>query len=80
MPAAVCSNSYSFWTGSTLYRVNVVKPKAGMNSAFEASWKLHLDKYHNATDKRMVSQITDGSMNGSFVIMEGQFPMLIWIK
>ena len=62
---------YAFGQGSTLYRVNVVKPKAGMTSAFEASWKIHLDKYHNATDKRMVSQITDGPMNGAYVIAEG---------
>lgn len=61
----------AFGQGNTLYRVNVVKPKAGMNSAFEESWKLHLAKFHNATDKRMVSQITNGDMNGAFVIVEG---------
>ncbi|MEO6255007.1 MAG: hypothetical protein ABIO79_16985 [Ferruginibacter sp.] len=60
-----------FGQGSTLYRVNVVKPKAGMQSAFEDSWKLHLAKFHNATDKRMVSQIIDGPMNGAYVIAEG---------
>ena len=60
-----------FGQGSTLYRVNVVKPKAGMQSAFEASWKIHLDKFHKSTDKRMVSQIIDGTMNGGYVIVEG---------
>lgn len=60
-----------FGQGSTLYRVNVVKPKAGMQSAFEDSWKLHLAKFHNATDKRMVAQIIDGPMNGAYVLVEG---------
>ena len=61
----------AFGQGSTLYRVNVVKPKAGMRAGFEASWKTHLDKYHNTSEKRMVSQILDGPMNGAYVIAEG---------
>lgn len=60
-----------FGQGSTLYRVNVVKPKGGMKSAFEASWKMHLDKYHNSSDKRSVFEVTSGPGNGSFVIAEG---------
>ena len=59
--------------GSTLYQVNVVKPKAGMKSAFEASWKLHLDKFHKTTDKRNVYEVTSGPDNGSYVIVEGPF-------
>ena len=57
--------------GSTLYRVNVAKPKAGMKSAFEASWKMHLDKFHNSTDKRNVYEVTSGPDIGSYVIVEG---------
>ena len=59
--------------GNTLYKINIVKPKAGMKSAFEASWKLHLDKYHKTTDKRMVYEMTSGPQNGSYVILEGPF-------
>ncbi len=60
-----------FGQGNTLYRVNVVKPRPALQSAFEASWKMHLDKYHKTSDKRMVSEILDGPMNGGFVIAEG---------
>ena len=59
--------------GNTLYEINIVKPKAGMKSAFEASWKLHLDKYHKSSDKRSVYEITSGLHNGSYVILEGPF-------
>ncbi len=57
--------------GSTLYKVNVVKPKAGMKSAFEAFWKMHLDKYHKTSDKRNVYEVTSGPESGSYVIVEG---------
>ena len=57
--------------GNTLFKVNIVKPKAGMKSAFEASWKLHLDKFHKTTDKRTVYEVTSGPQMGSFVIVEG---------
>ena len=59
--------------GSTLYQVNVIKPKAGMKSAFEVSWKLHMDKYHKTSDKRNVYEMTSGQHNGSYVILEGPF-------
>ena len=61
----------AFGQGKTLYRVNVLKPKPGMKSAFEASWKTHMAKYHNATDKRTVYEITSGPQSGSYVIVEG---------
>ena len=61
----------AFGQGKTLYRVNVLKPKPGMRSAFEASWKTHMAKFHNATDKRTVYEITSGTQNGSYVIVEG---------
>jgi hypothetical protein len=67
--AAFLANSQ----GSTLYEVNVVKPKAGMKMAFETSWKLHLDKFHKATDKRNVYEVTSGTDLGAYVIVEGPF-------
>jgi hypothetical protein len=63
----------SIGQGNTLYEVNVVKPKAGLRSAFEASWKLHLARYHKTTDKRNVYEVTSGPANGSYVIVEGPF-------
>ncbi len=59
--------------GSTLYRVNVVKPKLAMRSAFEASWITHLNQFHNTTDKRNVYEVVSGPELGSFVIVEGPF-------
>src|SRR5688572_8274723 len=64
---------FAYGQGNTLYEINIVKPKAGMKSAFEASWKLHLDKYHKTTDKRMVYEVVSGPNNGSYVIVEGPF-------
>jgi len=57
--------------GSTLYKVNVVTPKAGMSSAFEDSWKLHMAKFHNGSDKRNVYAVVSGPDAGSFVIVQG---------
>ena len=59
--------------GNTLYQVDIVRPKPGMKSAFEPSWKLHLDKFHKTTDKRYVYEMTSGSNLGSYVILEGPF-------
>jgi hypothetical protein len=59
--------------GKTLYKVNTAKPKAGMKSAFEASWKLHLNAFHQTTDKRTVYEVVSGPDNGSYVIVEGPF-------
>ncbi len=56
--------------GKTLYTVNFVKPKAGQKSAFEASWKIHLAKFHK-TDKRNVYEVMSGPNIGSFQIVEG---------
>ena len=68
----LCAASVSvFGQGSTLYKVNVVKPKAGMKSAFEASWKMHLDKFHKTSDKRNVSEVISGNGSGEYVIVEG---------
>ena len=63
----------TFGQGNTLYEVNVVKPKAGMQMAFETSWKLHLDKFHKNSDKRNVYEVTSGPELGSYVIVEGPF-------
>jgi hypothetical protein len=63
----------TFGQGNTLYEVNVVKPRAGMQTAFETSWKLHLDKFHKTSDKRNVYEVTSGQELGSYVIVEGPF-------
>ena len=57
--------------GKTLYSVSTVKPKAGMKSAFEASWKTHLAKFHTKDDTRNVYEITSGAHSGSYMIVEG---------
>jgi len=66
--AAVC---IVYGQGKTLYQVNVAKPKPGMASSFEETWKEHLAKFHSGTDKRMVYQVESGTENGSYVIVEG---------
>lgn len=68
----LCAVSLSvFSQGKTIYRVNVLKPKAGMKSAFEEAWKTHLAKFHNISDKRNVYEVTTGPESGSYVIVEG---------
>ena len=57
--------------GKTLYRVNFVKPKAGMKSAFESSWKTHLAKFHKTEDKRNVYEVLSGPHAGEYHIVEG---------
>lgn len=63
----------AFGQGKTLYQVNVAKPKPGMTSAFQESWKAHLQKFHNKEDKRTVYEVTSGPDAGSFIIVEGPF-------
>ena len=68
----LCAISISgFNQGKTLYRVNLLKPKAGMRSAFEESWKTHVNKFHNSSDKRTVFELTSGPDNGAFLVVEG---------
>ena len=57
--------------GNTLYTVNFVKPKSGKKSAFEASWKIHLAKFHKTDDKRMVYEVLSGPHTGTYHIVEG---------
>ena len=57
--------------GKTLYEVNVVKPKSGMTSAFEAKWKEHLAKFHKTDDKRTVYEVMNGPHSGEYHIVEG---------
>lgn len=57
----------------TLYTVNFVKPKSGMKSAFEASWKKHMTTYHKTDDKRIVYEVMSGPRIGEFHIVEGPF-------
>jgi hypothetical protein len=57
--------------GRTLYKVNTLTPRSGMQSAFEESWKSHLAKFHSQTDKRKVYEVMSGPETGSFVVVEG---------
>lgn len=57
--------------GKTLYKVNIVKPKAGMKSTFETNWKAHLAKFHKTDDKRMVYEVVSGPRSGEYHIVEG---------
>jgi hypothetical protein len=57
--------------GKTLYEVNIVKPKPGMRSTFEAKWKEHLAKFHKSDDKRAVYEVVSGPRNGEYHIVEG---------
>ena len=57
--------------GKTLYKVSMVKPKSGMKSAFEASWKVHLAKFHKTEDKRTVYEVLSGPHSGEYHIVEG---------
>jgi hypothetical protein len=57
--------------GKSLYTVNMVKPKATMKSAFDASWKSHLAKFHSTFDKRTVYEVMRGPNTGYYHIVEG---------
>ncbi len=57
--------------GKTLYKVNFVKPKAGMRSTFETNWKAHLAKFHKTDDKRTVYEVMSGPNSGTYHIVEG---------
>ncbi len=59
--------------GNTLYRVDVLKPKAGMRTSFETSWKLHVEMFHKTKYKQTVYQITSGPDLGDYVIVQGPF-------
>jgi hypothetical protein len=63
--------SFANGQGRTLYRVNALTPKPGMQSAFEESWKMHLAKFHSQTDKREVYEVMSGPETGSYVVVEG---------
>jgi len=57
--------------GKTLYEVNFVKPKPGMQSTFEAKWKAHLALFHKTDNKRTVYEVLSGPHSGEFHIVEG---------
>ena len=67
----VAAGFFANGQGKTLYEVNVLKPKAGMKSAFEAAWKAHLAKFHKTEDKRTVYEVLSGPHNGEYHIVEG---------
>lgn len=61
----------AFGQGKTMYSVSWVKPKIGMNTAFETAWKAHVAKFHNGDDKRYVFEILTGDNAGSYQYVEG---------
>lgn len=67
----VATTCISYGQGKTLYEVNMVKPKPGMNSTFESKWKTHATTFHKNNDKRMVYEIITGPYAGYFQIVEG---------
>lgn len=49
-----------------LVTVNTVKPKKGQKMAFEAAYKLHVAKFHTATNRTKVYEIMSGPNAGSY--------------
>lgn len=60
----------SFAQTKSLVGVNQVKPKPGQKVAFEAAWKAHLKKFHQAdtSNRRGVFEITSGVRTGSYYL------------
>ena len=60
----------SFAQTRSLVGVSLVKPKMGQEAAFEAAWKAHLKKFHQAdtTNRRGVYEITSGVRDGSYYL------------
>ena len=68
----LCSVSVTaFGQDKTLYKFNVLKTRSGMRSSFEDHWKVHMEKFHKITDKRIVYEVTSGSNIGTYKIVEG---------
>jgi hypothetical protein len=49
-----------------LTTVNTVKPKKGQKMAFEAAYKVHITKFHNAVEKLNVYEILSGPYAGYY--------------
>lgn len=49
-----------------LTTVNTVKPKKGQKMAFEAAYKVHIAKFHNAEEKLNVYEILSGPYTGYY--------------
>ena len=60
----------SFAQTRSLVGVSLVKPKMGQEAAFEAAWKAHLKKFHQAdtTNRRGVFEITSGVRDRSYYL------------
>ncbi len=54
-----------------LSTVNTVTPKKGQKMAFEAAYKVHIAKFHTATEKLSVYEIISGPHNGSYHLVNG---------
>ena len=64
MLMATSLSAYSQKTDLTT--VNTVKPKLGQKMAFEAAYKLHVAKFHKATEKISVYEILSGDYTGYY--------------
>lgn len=54
-----------------LFTVNTVKPKKGQKMAFEAAYKQHVAKFHQADQKTNVYEILSGQYNGYYHLVIG---------
>ncbi|MGB3155849.1 MAG: hypothetical protein WBB06_14680 [Chitinophagaceae bacterium] len=54
-----------------LTTVNTVKPKNGQKMAFEAAYKVHIAKFHSATEKLSVYEIISGPHSGKYHLVNG---------
>jgi hypothetical protein len=52
-----------------LSNINTVNPKKGQKMAFEAAWKVHVAKFHQAGEKVSVYEIITGPHAGSYHIV-----------
>jgi hypothetical protein len=57
---------------NVLSTVNTVKPKFGQKMAFEASYKLHVAKFHKAEEKLNVYEILSGDYAGYYHLVNGE--------
>lgn len=52
-----------------LSNINTVKPKKGQKMAFEAAYKVHVEKFHKSGEKMKVYEILSGPRAGSYHIV-----------
>jgi hypothetical protein len=64
----IASSLSTYSQNKTLTTVNTVKPKKGQKMAFEAAYKVHVAKFHQAGDGMMVYEIMSGPHQGKYHI------------